>query len=99
MPETDSVDVGAGERHTMTVAVDMSRQTSATLTARMVTADGEKFGDPAVFNVRSSRVGVALWVAIGLAAAFVVVALARRFRGERKRADEPPPVLEADPDD
>jgi len=99
VPETDSVDVGAGERHTVTVAVDMSRQTSATLAARMVTADGETFGDPAVFNVRSSRVGVALWVAIGLAAAFVVVALARRFRGQRKRDDEPPPVLEADPDD
>jgi hypothetical protein len=99
VPESESVDVGAGERHTLTIAVDMSRQTSATLTARMATADGETFGDPAVFNVRSSRVGVALWVAIGLAAAFVVVALARRFRGQKRDDREPPPVLEADPDD
>ena len=79
----------------------MSRQSSATLTARMVTPDGEAFGTPAVFNVRSSRVGAALWVAIGLAAAFVVVALARRFRGRPKRDArlEPPEPLAADPDD
>ena len=81
VPDSDPVDIGAGERHTLTVAIDMSRQSSATLTARMITPDGEPFGLPAVFNVRSSRVGAALWAAIGLAAAFVVIALARRFRG------------------
>jgi hypothetical protein len=84
VPDSDPVDIGAGERHTLTVAVDMSRQSSATLTARMITPDGEPFGSPAVFNVRSSRVGAALWVAIGLAAAFVVIALARRFRGHAR---------------
>jgi hypothetical protein len=78
----------------------MARQSSATLTARMVTPDGQAFGTPAVFNVRSSRVGVALWIAIGLAAAFVVVALVRRFRGHPKRHDSvPSEPLEVDPDD
>ena len=101
VPDTESIDVGAGERHTLTVAIDMSRQSSATLTARMITPDGEAFGDPAVFNVRSSRVGAALWVAIGLAAAFVVVALVRRFRGSKRNnaEHEPSEPLEADPDD
>ena len=101
VPDAESVDVGAGERHTLTVAIDMSRQSSATLTARMITPDGVAFGDSAVFNVRSSRVGAALWVAIGLAAAFVVVALVRRFRGsKRDHAErEPSEPLEADPDD
>ncbi len=101
VPDSDAVEVGAGERHTLTVAIDMSRQSSATLTARMVTPDGEAFGTAAVFNVRSSRVGAALWVAISLAAAFVVVALARRFRGRPKRDArlEPPEPLAADPDD
>ena len=101
VPDTDSVDVGAGERHTVTVAIDMSQQSSATLTARMITPDGETFGEPAVFNVRSSRVGAALWVAIGMAAAFVVVALVRRFRGSKRdnAEHEPPAPLEADPDD
>jgi hypothetical protein len=101
VPDADSVDVGAGERHTLTIAIDMSRQSSATLTAHMITPDGEAFGDPAVFNVRSSRVGTALWIAIGLAAAFVVVTLVRRFRGSKrdKAEHEPPAPLEADPDD
>ena len=101
VPDTQSVDVGAGERHTLTVAIDMSRQSSATLTARMITPDGEAFGNPAVFNVRSSRVGAALWVAIGLAAAFVAVAMVRRFRGSKRdnAEHEPSAPLEADPDD
>ena len=95
VPDSDSVDIGAGERHTLTVAVDMSSQNSATLTARMVTSDGEAFGSPAVFNVRSSRVGAALWVAIGLAAAFVVVALARRFRKPSRVSKPSPPYADA----
>ncbi len=97
-----TVDVDAGERRTLTIAVDMGRQTSATLTARMVTADGQSFGEPAVFNVRSSRVGAALWVAIGLAAAFVVFTLVRRFRGRRAKDESgvrDRPILESDPDD
>ena len=99
VPDSDSVDVGAGERHTLTVAVDMRRQSSATLTAGMVTPDGESFGDPAVFNVRSSRVGAALWVAIGVAAAFVVIALARRFRRQPERESKPAQPFEDGTDD
>ena len=100
VPDSDPVDIGAGERHTLTVAVNMSRQSSATLTARMITPDGEAFGSPAVFNVRSSRVGAALWVAIALAAVFVVVALARRFRGHAKpRESSPLQPLDGDVDD
>ena len=98
VPDSESVDVGAGERHTVTVAVDMGQQSSATLTAAMVTSDGESFGDPAVFNVRSSRVGVALWLAIGVAAAFVVIALARRFRRPTHESTRPPPLEVADDD-
>jgi hypothetical protein len=99
VPDTDPVDVAAGERETITVAIDMGRQTSATLTAEMVTPDGQAFGEPAVFNVRSSRVGAALWVAIGLAAAFVVVALARRFLGHPTREARASEPLEVGPDD
>ena len=98
VPNAGAVNVGAGERHTVTVAVNMSQQSSATLTALMVTPAGETFGDPAVFNVRSSRVGAALWVAIGVAAAFVVVALARRFRRQPRRS-EPSPQFEGAADD
>ena len=100
VPRSRSVDIAAGERHTLTIAVDMARQSSSTLSARMVTPDGQAFGTPAVFNVRSSRVGAALWVAIGLAAAFVVIALVRRFRGHSKAPDSlPSEPLGADVDD
>jgi hypothetical protein len=98
VPDSDSIDVGADERHTLTVAVDMNQQSSATLTARMITSDGEVFGDPAVFNVRSSRVGAALWVAIGAAVVFVVLALARRFRKQPNQA-EPSQPFEGAADD
>ena len=100
VPDAEAVEVAAGERQTLTVAVDMGQQSSATLSARMVTPDGEAFGDAAVFNVRSSRVGAALWVAIGLAAAFVVLALVRRFRGHARRdTSRPMEQMGADPDD
>jgi hypothetical protein len=98
VPDSDPVDIAAGERHTVTVAIDMSQQSSATLTAAMITPGGESFGDPAVFNVRSSRVGAALWVAISVAAAFVVIALARRFR-RKPRRPEPSPQFEGAADD
>ena len=98
VPDSDPVDIAAGERHTLTVAIDVGQQSSATLTAVMITPGGESFGDPAVFNVRSSRVGAALWVAIGLAAAFVVIALARRFRRKPRRL-EPSPQFEGAADD
>jgi hypothetical protein len=100
VPRSRFVDIAAGERHTLTIAVDMARQSSSTLSARMVAPDGQAFGTPAVFNVRSSRVGAALWVAIGLAAAFVVIALVRRFRGHSKPPDSlPSEPLGADVDD
>ena len=69
----------AGERHTLTVNIDLGRQNTTQLTASLVSADGTTFGAPAVFNVRSSRIGVVLWVAIGLAGVLVLVALFRRF--------------------
>ncbi len=36
-----------------------------------------------MFNVRSSKIGAVLWVAIGLAGAFVLVAMFRRFHRRR----------------
>lgn len=79
VPDVEPIDVSAGERRTLTVAADVGTQSSSTFTAQMVTAGGTEFGEPAVFNVRSSRVGAAMWVAMGVAFAVVVLALARRF--------------------
>jgi hypothetical protein len=83
IPDVDPVDIAADERRTITVNVDLGRQKTTTLTARLSSAEGETLGEPAVFNVRSSRVGVVLWVAMGLAGLLVLAALLRRFRRRR----------------
>lgn len=85
VPDVEPVTIAAGERRTLTVNVDVGEQSSSTFSVAMLSSDGSTFGDPAVFNVRSSRVGAAVWVAMGAAAVFVVLALLRRFtRGRRQ---------------
>lgn len=94
VPDVEPVEVEAGERRTVTVSVDLGDQTTSTLTARVITPSGMAVGQPDSFNVRSSRVGAALWVLIGAAGLFVLFALARRFlrgrgRGEQVERGEP----------
>ena len=86
IPRVKAVDVGAGERHTVTVKIDLRDQTTTFLTASLTSANGEAIGVPArPFKVRSSKVGAVLWVAMGLTGALVLVALVRRFRRGRTR--------------
>ncbi|TCJ00569.1 DUF6049 family protein [Aeromicrobium sp. IC_218] len=84
LEDVDPVTIDAGARYTLTVQVDVGDQGSSTLRASLVTPDGDRIGTPVDFNVRSSAVGSVLWVAIGLAGLFVVVALVRRFRFRRR---------------
>ncbi|MFI5429709.1 DUF6049 family protein [Aeromicrobium sp. UC242_57] len=84
VPAVEPITVGAGERRTLTVTVDLGGQRTAYLTAHLVTADGHDVGQPATFQVRSSSIGVVLWVAMGLAGGLVLLALARRFHRRRK---------------
>jgi hypothetical protein len=74
-----SVEVSAGESRTVTVNVDLGTQTATTVSVRLSSKDGLPFGASTVFNVRSTQVGAALWIAIGVSVAFVAVALLRRF--------------------
>ena len=74
-----TVDVAAGESRTVTVDMDMGSESATTVTARLSAADGQEFGAATDFNVRSSQVGAALWIAIGVSVAFVAIALIRRF--------------------
>lgn len=85
IPSVGSVDVAAGERRTLTVQVDLGRQRTTFLTARLTTADGKDVGSPTTFKVRSSSIGTVLWVAMGLAALFVLATLVRRFHRRRVR--------------
>jgi hypothetical protein len=83
VPAVKPVNIAAGERQTLTVNIDLGQQSTTQLTASLTTADGDRIGAPAVFNVRSSQIGVVLWVAIGLAGVLVLVALFRRFHRRR----------------
>ncbi len=96
VPAVKPVNIAAGERQTLTVTIDLGQQSTAQLTASLTTADGDRIGAPAVFNVRSSKIGVVLWVAIGLAGVLVLVALFRRFH--RRRNGSSPTELLADDD-
>ena len=81
------VEIAAGERHTVTVEADLGEQTSSTVTAWLATSDGSTFGEPAVFNIRSSNVGLFVWIAIAAAGLLVVATWARRFLGRRRRRE------------
>jgi hypothetical protein len=84
VPGVKPIDIGAGERRTLTVDIDLGRQNTTSLTARLTSVDGRAIGQPTEFNVRSSKIGAVLWVAIGLAGLLVLAALVRRFSRHRK---------------
>lgn len=90
IPPVGTVEVGAGERRTLTVQVDLGTQRTTDLTAHLMTDDGQTIGAGTTFRVRSSSISAVLWVAMGLAGIFVLAALARRFHRRRTtRASEP----------
>lgn len=98
IPDVKPIDIDAGERRTLTVDVDLGRQKTTSVTARLKSTDGKAIGQPAEFNVRSSKIGAVLWVAMGLAALLVLAALVRRFSRRRFRTRVAPERL-ADNDD
>lgn len=99
LQDIDAVEIAPGERHTVTVEVDLGEQTSSTVTARLVTESGAGFGDPAVFNIRSSNVGLIVWIAMGAAGLLVIATWARRFLGRRRRRRAEPDATEHPEDD
>ena len=90
IPAVDQVEVAAGERRTVTVQIDLGTQRTTFLTARLMSDNGQAVGTAATFKVRSSSIGAVLWVAMGLAGVFVLLALARRFLRHRTGATSEP---------
>ncbi|KQY55934.1 hypothetical protein ASD11_15715 [Aeromicrobium sp. Root495] len=99
VPGLDPVEVGPDERVTVNVPIDVGNQSSSTLSAQLVTPSGREFGEPAVFNVRSSSVGAAVWLAMGAAGVVVVLALLRRFVKRRGQRSASRPSIGQDLDD
>jgi hypothetical protein len=83
IPSVESVAVAAGERRTLTVQIDLGNQRTTFLTAHLTAGDGRSVGDAEIFKVRSSSISTVLWVAMGAAGVFVLMALARRFHRRR----------------
>ncbi|MDR7085529.1 hypothetical protein J2X11_000368 [Aeromicrobium panaciterrae] len=83
VPSVKPVNIAAGERQTLTVNIDLGQQSTTQLTAKLVSSGGAVIAESKAFNVRSSQIGVVLWVAIGLAGVLVLVALFRRFHRRR----------------
>ncbi len=83
IPALDEVDVAAGERRTVTVQVDLGNQRTTFLTAHLMSDGGQQLGTSTTFKVRSSSIGVVLWVAMGAAGALMLLAIVRRFHRRR----------------
>lgn len=83
--DIEPVEIDAGERHTFTVQVDLGDQASSTVSARLATEAGVTFGEPAVFNIRTSNVGLIVWATMAAAGLLVIFTWARRFLGRRRR--------------
>ncbi|MGH3424475.1 MAG: DUF6049 family protein, partial [Nocardioidaceae bacterium] len=89
--DIEPTEIGPGQSVTMTVGTDVGGVSNSAVTARLVAPDGKTFGEPTRFSVRSSVVGVIIWIGMGVAGLLVVAAIARRvWRRTRGRpgADE-----------
>ncbi|UYM07352.1 DUF6049 family protein [Solicola gregarius] len=93
IPDMEPKEVAAGQSPSFTIDADIGEVTNTAFMARLVTPNGRRFGEPAEFSVRSSVVGTAIWIGMGIAVVLVVIALARRIRRRR----ESPPADEAAP--
>lgn len=86
IPDIKPVTIDADQRRTVTANVLVGNQGSASVEARLMTQDKATFGEPAVFNVRSSVLGTVIWVGFGVAGALLVLAFGRRFLRMRRSA-------------
>ncbi len=75
----DPVTVGAGERETVTVDTTVDDNRVTTAQAFLVTRTGQRFGNPLVFSIRTSDIGVVVWGVLAVAGLIFVAALVRRI--------------------
>jgi hypothetical protein len=85
------VTVGPGERQTVTVDTKVGDNRVTRARAYLVAPGGKRFGKGLAISVRTSVVGVVVWVVVGIAALLLLLAIARRIAGRRghRRRDDP----------
>jgi Family of unknown function (DUF6049) len=93
--QDEPVDVDPHQSTTVNVRVDAEDVAVSEVTARLTTPKGRPFGEPVTFRVRSSVVGMVIWIALGAAGAIVVFAVGRRVRRSAKSRGEAEPAVPA----
>lgn len=89
--QDELIDVDPQQSTTVNVSVEAEDVAVSEVTARLTTPKGRPFGDPVTFKMRSSVVGTVIWIALGAAGVFMVLAVGRRiWRSTRssRRADD-----------
>lgn len=84
LPDIEPIAIGAGESRTVLVDASVSKVALDVVTARLVTLEGSTFGPPTRFTLRTSPLGVVIWIALGTGAAFVLLVVARRSLRQRR---------------
>lgn len=75
----DPVTLQRDQRVTVTVVTNAQGVGITTMTARMLTQQGDPFGEIAVFQVRTTQIGALVWVVMGIGGAVLFGAAARRI--------------------
>ncbi len=84
LPDLEPISIGAGESRTVLVDASIPELAAELVTARLVTTEKNEFGRAATFTVRTSPLGVAIWIALGAGAGFVLLVVARRSWRQRR---------------
>jgi hypothetical protein len=84
LPGIEPVAIGAGESRTILVDAAISEVALDQVTARLVTVEGSTFGPPTRFTLRTSPLGVVIWIALATGAGFVFLVVARRSLRQRR---------------
>lgn len=81
------VDLRSNESTTLTVRTQAADVGVISVTATLITPTGKPFGKRAPISLRTSVVGVIVWIALGAATGLVVLAIARRVRRRGRGLD------------
>jgi hypothetical protein len=84
LPEVKPITIGAGESRTVLVDASVPDLALDRMEARLVTTEDSVFGRSTTFTLRTSPLGVAIWIALGAGAGFVLLVVARRSWRQRR---------------
>ena len=95
IPSPDPVELGPGERATVRLRATSREIGVHSVSLMPITRDGQPLGNETTFSVRSSQVGLVIWVIMGIGAAVLVIASGIRItKRVRERKSTHGPLLE-----